>query len=94
MGSKLKFGSKQERIVSKILWETLKGQSMESALEIIKQCRDYIPIHEELYKKPKLNQFERFEKWFNSEVMFSNGAFMYNQEEITFRKIMRMKIDF
>jgi len=48
-----KFGEEQEDIVGKILWKTLKGQSQKNALEIIRQCRDYILFHEELYKVGK-----------------------------------------
>ena len=50
METKKDFGQEQEAIVSKILWETLKGQSQKNALEIIRQCQDYIPGHKELYK--------------------------------------------
>jgi len=50
----LDFSLEQESIVSKILWEILKGQSQENALKILRQCLSYIPAHEELYLE-KLN---------------------------------------
>ena len=40
----------KENIVSYILWVVLKGQSQQNALEILRQCNNYIPIHKELYK--------------------------------------------
>ena len=43
------FGSKQESIVSQILWKTLQGQSQKNALEILNQCKDYVKSHTELY---------------------------------------------
>ena len=50
METNKKFGQVQEMIVSKILYELLKGQSQDNAVEIIRQCQDYIPGHKELYK--------------------------------------------
>lgn len=52
------FKGEQEDIVSKILWGVLKGQSQENALEIMRQCIYYIPIHPELYKEGEQKELQ------------------------------------